>query len=272
MIKVVVCGATGKVGREVCLAVEKDPELKLVGAVGKRSAGKDLGKMIGLKRELIVRDDLENLFKEVKPDVLVDFTHPTVVLENIKTTLNQKVNAVVGTTGLAKKDLEELAVLSQEKGVGLIVAPNFALGAVLMMNFSKQATKYFSKVEILELHHNKKADAPSGTAIKTAETIAQALNHYGSGQARSESSNRAESEEIIKGVRGGQVKGIPLHSIRLPGLNAHQEVIFGGPGQTLKIRHDALDRSCYIPGVIMAIKEVPNRLGLTYGLDKLLEL
>lgn len=262
MIRVVVCGAAGKMGSLVCKAVENDSELVLVGAVGQRSAGLSLSQLLNIESKVIISKDVQGCLRESKAEVMVDFTHPSAVMGNVKTALRNGVHVVVGTTGLSEENLKEIEVLTSENGVNAIVAPNFALGAVLMINFCELAAKYFPNVEIIELHHQKKADAPSGTSIKTAEIIAQSRTTI----------PPSSGEERVKGVRGGRVKDVQIHSLRLPGLNAHQEVIFGGAGQTLSIRHDALTRSCYMPGVLMAIKEVQKRKGLTYGLDKLLIL
>jgi len=174
------------------------------------------------------------------------------------------VRPVVGTTGITETDLEKIAAWSEEYATSAIIAPNFALGAVLMMLFAAQAARYLPEAEIIELHHAEKVDAPSGTAIKTAEMILQA---------RGQSTRAAVAElEKVKSARGGNMDGVRLHSVRLPGLVAHQEVIFGGVGQTLTIRHDSLSRSSFMPGVVLAIKEVMNREGVCYGLEKILSL
>lgn len=262
MIRLVVAGGAGKMGREVCKAVDKDPDLALVGAVGRQSLGIDLGKTLHLKDGVVVVKDLDRCLKENRAQVMVDFTHPASVMDNVRLALKKGVHVVVGTTGISEKDLKEIEGLTQKNKANAVVAPNFALGAVLMIKFCELAAGYFPRVEIIEEHHDKKVDVPSGTAIKTAESIAL--------QRKAKFS--VPTEETAKEFRGGVVKGVRVHSIRLPGFNAHQEVIFGGPGQTLKIRHDVLDRSCYMPGVIMAIKKVLNQPGLTYGLDKLLNL
>jgi 4-hydroxy-tetrahydrodipicolinate reductase len=225
-IKVLINGANGKMGSETVNAVLKEADLELVGQT-------DIG------------DNLAEGIKEAHADVVVDFTRPDAVMKNVKTILNNKAHAVVGTTGLTPANLEEIKKLCAKNKVNCIVAPNFAIGAVLMMKLARQAAHYLPQVEIIELHHDKKLDAPSGTAKKTAEMI----------------------EEEREGMKG---KKIPIHSVRLQGLVAHQEIIFGGLGQTLKIRHDSINRTSFMPGVVMAIRKVRKIKGLVYGLENLL--
>jgi 4-hydroxy-tetrahydrodipicolinate reductase len=245
MIKILVNGARGKVGVEIVKAVQKETDLKLVG-------------------EADVDDKLKDKIWFEKPDVVVDFTHPNVVKENVKTILEAGCHAVVGTTGLREEDLAELGMLAKEKNKGLIVCPNFAIGAVLMMKYAAEIGKYMPTVEIIELHHDKKVDSPSGTAIKTAEMI-QSNNKY-----INHTLNNREEKELYEGARGAKVKGIPIHSVRLPGYVAHQEVIFGGLGQTLTLRHDTISRESFMPGVIIAVRKVVGIKGLVYGLENLL--
>ncbi|MFA6431786.1 MAG: 4-hydroxy-tetrahydrodipicolinate reductase [Candidatus Margulisiibacteriota bacterium] len=220
-IKVIVNGAKGKMGDETVKAVGKEPELELIAAL-------DAG------------DDLAGKIISSKADVVVDFTHPGSVLANIKIILASKAHAVIGTTGLAADDLKIIESLCKANNVNCLVAPNFAIGAVLMMQFAKEASKYMKDVEIIEFHHAQKVDKPSGTAIKTAQMI----------------------KEVTK-------TDVPTHSVRLPGLVAHQEVIFGGLGQTLTIRHDTINREAFMPGVIMAIKKIGGANGFVYGLENL---
>jgi 4-hydroxy-tetrahydrodipicolinate reductase len=212
--------------------------------------------------ELPVANDLEQLLESVRPDVMVDFTNPQAVFGNTRTALNQKVNCVVGTTGLNEIELKQLEKTALENNVGLAVIPNFAIGAVLMMKMARELAQYFPDVEIIELHHDQKMDAPSGTAIKTAEMISE-------GRSRTIYRNTREYEKI-SGARGGETKGIRIHSVRLPGFIAHQEVIFGGVGQSLTIRHDSYDRVSFMPGVVMTVKKIVGIKGMVYGLDKLL--
>ncbi|HBE79580.1 MAG TPA: 4-hydroxy-tetrahydrodipicolinate reductase [Firmicutes bacterium] len=258
-IRVLVSGASGRMGREVSKTILNDEELQLVGAVDKMNIGKDIGNLVGLEPvNIFLQEDLAAGLKSCKPQVMVDFTTPATAMPNIRVALTSGTNVVVGTTGLTPDNLTEINGLCTKYQVNALVAPNFAVGALLMMRFAATAAKYFPQVEIIELHHDQKLDAPSGTSIKTAEMILAG---------REQSSPAAIGEEKIKGVRGGEMGGIHLHSIRLPGLIAHQEVIFGGQGQTLTIRHDSMSRESFMPGVVLAVKTVSQRPGFTYGLE-----
>jgi 4-hydroxy-tetrahydrodipicolinate reductase len=264
MINVLVIGAAGRMGQTVCRTVLDDSELSLVDAVDVASVGKDIGEVLGSGNLGVpISDNLSQSLESISPDVVVDFTHPNAVMNNIRTVLGHNIDMVVGTTGITEDNLEEIKSLLKTSKSHIFIAPNFAIGAVLMMKFAELAAKHFDSVEIIELHHDKKADAPSGTALKTAEIIAESspvpVKSF-------------QSEQAVQGARGGEYKGIHIHSIRLPGLVAHQEVIFGGAGQTLTIRHDSIDRSSFMPGVILAIKNIHKKEGLTHGLDKLLGL
>lgn len=262
-IKVIVSGALGKMGMETAQAVHNDPELELVGLVDIRARGEVFGDMAGSKEiSLTIHNDLDKMIEMTRPDVMVDFTNPQAVYNNTRTALKQQITCIVGTTGLNEVELRQLEKLALEKQVGVAVIPNFALGAVLMMKLAQEAAQYFPDVEIIELHHDQKLDAPSGTAIKTAEMIT-------ANRQRIPARNSREFEKIA-GARGGEINGIRVHSVRLPGLIAHQEVIFGGIGQSLRIRHDSYDRVGFMPGVIMSIKKMTNTTGLVYGLENLL--
>ena len=265
MIKVIVNGAAGKMGGEVIRAIKKEKDIQLVGACDIEHVGIDAGEFaavgpIGVE----ISKDLKKSIASEKPDVVVDFTHPNVAMNNVRMILEAKANAIVGTTGLTEANLSEIKKLCEQNKVNCLVAPNFAIGAVLMMMFSKTAAKYMPNVEIIELHHDKKADAPSGTALKTAELILQSEAAAGLIKGKS-----AEIEKLV-GARGGDMNGIHIHSIRLPGFVAHQEVIFGGIGQTLTIRHDSISRESFMPGVVMAIRKIKSINGLVYGLENLL--
>ena len=207
--------------------------------------------------------NLDHILTNCQPDVLVDFTTPQAAMPAVRIAAKQGVNLVIGTTGLTADDISEMERLSTAHKVGIVVAPNFALGAVLMMHLAKIAAKYLDYAEIIELHHHLKVDSPSGTALSTARAMAQA---------RDKPFHQPPEQGKTSNSRGEQVEGITIHSVRLPGLLAHQEVILGAPGQTLSIRHDTISRECYMPGVILAIKEVVKRQGLIYGLDALLNL
>lgn len=262
-MKVIVNGAGGNMGKEVVRAVYAQDGLELCGAVDLNEVGKDVGELCGLGCIGVqVTDDLDYTIKRTQPQVVVDFTTPFVVMKNIEITMCNGVNLVVGTTGITNVDLEKIRLRAAQKKVKAVIAPNFALGAVMMMIFARQAVRYFDDVEIIEMHHDQKVDAPSGTAMKTAEMILEQKN--------SSAASLAQELEKIPGVRGGEMGGIKIHSIRLPGLVAHQEVIFGGLGQTLTIRHDSLNRTSFMPGVIMAIKKLSTIEGVVYGLENLL--
>ncbi|ADG82253.1 dihydrodipicolinate reductase [Thermincola potens JR] len=259
----VVNGACGRMGREVVEAVYREPDMELVGAIDIRNNGFDIGPLVGLEPTgvLVVRN-LNKLLQETDVDVVVDFTGPDTVYKNMKTVLENKVNLVVGTTGILPEQLEEIKKIAEAQGLGVLIAPNFAIGAVLMMKFAAQAARYLPHVEIIELHHDQKLDAPSGTALKTAELIQQNRAVFRQGH--------INEYEKISGVRGGEFEGMRIHSIRLPGLIAHQEVIFGGLGQTLTIRHDSLNRESFMPGVILSIRKVMDMKGVIYGLENLI--
>lgn len=264
-IKVAVNGALGNMGKEVIRAVVAEPGLELAAAIDVNGDGTDIGEIAGVgKTGIPVTADLAQTLRESKPDVLVDFTSPYSVMQNIETSLSLGVRPVVGTTGITEADLDKINNWSNQNQTSAIIAPNFAIGAVLMMLFAAKAAKYMPDAEIIELHHDKKVDAPSGTAIKTAEMILKARGHSGR--------KVVDELEKVTGARGGSMDGIHLHSVRLPGFVAHQEVIFGGIGQTLTIRHDSLSRTSFMPGVILAVKEIMKRPGVTYGLENILNL
>ncbi len=243
MITVAVLGSKGRMGSEVCRAVDADPELELGPCA-------DIG------------DPLDGLSDA---DVAVDFTTPGSVKDNIKACLDLGLHVVVGTTGLAAVDLEDITGWSKEMSRNVFVAPNFAVGAVLMMMFARQAAAFFERAEIVERHHERKLDAPSGTALRTAELMNEARGSvpWASG---------ADETETLTGSRGGESAGIRIHSLRVPGSVAHQEVILGSAGETLTIRHDSLDRASFMPGVLLAVKKVGHLPGLTVGLEQLLDL
>ncbi|MEV0683549.1 4-hydroxy-tetrahydrodipicolinate reductase [Nocardia sp. NPDC050378] len=246
-IRVGVLGARGKVGQAICAAAEAAADLELVAQVDKGDA-------------------LET-FTETGTQVVVDFTHPDVVMGNLKFLIENGIHAVVGTTGFDESRLAEVrGWLAQRPEVGVLIAPNFAIGAVLSMRFAEQAARFFESVEVIELHHPNKADAPSGTAYRTAALIAAARDEAGVG--RSPDATTAE----LEGARGADVDGVRVHSVRLAGLVAHQEVLFGTQGETLTIRHDSIDRSSFAPGVLLGVREIAGRPGLTVGLDPFLDL
>jgi 4-hydroxy-tetrahydrodipicolinate reductase len=262
-IKVLVHGALGRMGREVVAAISRDPELELVGAVDIKATQDQLTLPDGSKK-IPLSTDLNSLIQSSHPKVLLDFTIAEAAVPAARMALKQKVNVVIGTSGLTEDDLKEIGQLSEANKVGAIVAPNFTIGAAILLNAAKEAAKLFDYADIIEMHHHEKVDAPSGTAIATAKAMVQSR-----GKPFLYSKTK---KETLSGTRGGEIDGVTIHSVRLPGFVASQEVVFGGLGQTLSFRHDTIGRECYVPGVIMAIKEVINRKGLIYGLDALLKL
>jgi 4-hydroxy-tetrahydrodipicolinate reductase len=245
-IRVGVLGARGRMGSEVCRTIDAAPDTDLVAMV----------------------DEGDWLFNvsDAGAQVVVDFTTPDVVLDNVRWCIDQGISTVVGTSGFDSERIETVSGwLEQRPDVGVIIVPNFALGAVLMMQFAQKAARYFESVEIIELHHPNKVDAPSGTALRTAQLIAAARADAGLGALPD------ATTESLDGARGSAVAGIPVHAVRLRGLVAHQEVLFGTVGETLTLRHDSLDRSSFMPGVLLAVRQIVGRPGLTVGLEALLD-
>ena len=245
-MKVAVLGAKGRMGAETVAAIESASDLTLSSAL-------DLG------------DSLDQLIK-TGTEVVIDFTHPDSVMKNLEFAINNGIHVVVGTTGFDDKKLSELKnLLSKNPKVGALIAPNFGLGAVLMMQFSQKAAQYFESVEIIELHHANKVDAPSGTAIRTAELITDARKQSKKGEMPD------ASKTIIPGARGAKIGDVPIHSVRSHGYVAHQEVIFGDAGETLSIRHDSINRTGFMPGVLIGVRNVAKHPGLTVGLENYME-
>ena len=262
MIRVGVLGAAGRMGRLVSQAVAEDPDLALVAGINPSFDGKPLGPMIGHPEiDVRISDEIETLL-QAETEVAVDFTRPDVVMDNVRWAIEHAMHIVVGTTGVGPEQFAEIERLLEDGESNVVVAPNFAIGAVLLQRFAAMAARVFPAAEIIELHHEGKLDAPSGTALATAERMAKARGEEWEGP----------NGESLGGVRGGDVQGIRIHSVRLPGLVAHQEVVFGGVGQTLTLRHDSMQRVSFMPGVLLAIKEVIRRPGLTVGLEPLLGL
>jgi 4-hydroxy-tetrahydrodipicolinate reductase len=244
-MRVAVLGSKGKVGATMVQAVEAAEDLSL-------SAGVDAG-------------DSLSLLTDNETEVVIDFTHPDVVMGNLEFLIDNGINAVVGTTGFTDERLQQVrSWLDAKPGVAVLIAPNFAIGAVLSMHFAKQAAPFYESVEVIELHHPHKADAPSGTAARTAELIAESRKDL--------PPNPDATTSSLPGARGANVDGIPVHSVRLAGLVAHQEVLFGTEGETLTIRHDSIDRTSFVPGVLLAVRRVAEHPGLTIGIESLLSL
>jgi 4-hydroxy-tetrahydrodipicolinate reductase len=255
VIRVGVIGATGKVGAEVCRAVHADPDMELVAGISRSKAGEKAADALGLEgSDMVLAENLDS-FVESDVEVAVDFTSAQFAPEHVAWAIEHGTHIVVGTTGF------EVDEAWREAPIGVFVAPNFAIGAVLLQRFAREAARHLPAVEIVELHHDGKADAPSGTAIATARGIA----------AERAETPTAPGDEKVAGARGGAVDDVRIHSVRLPGLVAHHEVIFGGQAQTLTIRHDSTDRSSFVPGVLLAIRWIPDHQGLTVGLEHLLE-
>ncbi len=244
-MRVGVLGAAGKVGTAMCAAVRDAKDLEL-------SAEVDAG-------------DALSLFTDSATEVVIDFTHPDAVMDNLEFLISHGIHAVVGTTGFTDARIEQVrSWLAASPKTGVLIAPNFAIGAVLSMHFAQKAAPYFESAEVIELHHPQKADAPSGTATRTAQLIAQARKGL--------PPNPDATSTGLPGARGADIDGIPVHSVRVTGLVAHQEVLFGTMGETLTIRHDSLDRTSFVPGVLLAVRQIAQRPGLTIGIEALLDL
>ena len=264
-MRVGVLGATGRMGQATCRALLATDDLELVAAVARSSGvGHELRELVPeAPADLLVGESLSDLVA-AEAEVVVDFSRPEATMAAVEGLLRDGIHLVSGTTGLPQTALDQLAALAGKADHGNAVwAPNFALGAVLAMHFATIAARWYPAAEVIELHHQGKADAPSGTAIRTANAIAAA---------RAGPQESPPGKESVAGVRGGEVGGVRVHSVRLPGLVAHQEVLFGGEGEVLTLRHDSLDRTSFMPGVLLAVRQVTTRTGLTVGLEPLLGL
>jgi 4-hydroxy-tetrahydrodipicolinate reductase len=272
-IPVIVNGAAGKMGREVIKVVAQAPDMILIGALdtSPEHQDKDAGELAGFSEplEVPITNQLEPMLgyvageRQLQPGVIVDFTHPDSVYDNVRSAIAYGIRPVVGTTGLSPEQLKNLADFAEKASTGCLIIPNFSIGMVLLQQAAVTASQYFDHVEIIELHHNQKADAPSGTAIQTAQLLAEMGKTFNPPQ--------LEETEKLPGARGSlSDEGIRIHSVRLPGLIAHQEVIFGAAGQIYTLRHDTSDRSCYMPGVLLAIRKVNQLKSLVYGIEKIL--
>ncbi|ABM72114.1 Dihydrodipicolinate reductase [Prochlorococcus marinus str. MIT 9515] len=273
-IPVLVSGALGKMGREVVNSVLNASDCELVAAIdiNKKNNGENISQLLNLKSsEIFVSNDLEGTLcsisqnyrnQEINP-VLVDFTHPDSVFENTRSAIAYGISPIIGTTGLSPSQINDLSIFAQKAEVGCAIIPNFSVGMVLLQQAASVAAKFYDNIELIEMHHNQKADSPSGTCIKTAEMIEEYPKQYNEGLVK--------ETESLKGVRGGvRDSGLNIHSIRLPGLLAHQVVMMGSPGETYTIRHDTIDRKAYMPGVLQAIRKIGKFNSLIYGLEKLI--
>ncbi len=264
MITVAVCGCCGKMGQEVVKTVLAHQNLKLVAAIDQKKIGDDIGYITqGKECGVVITSNLKQTLEEHKPNVVVDFTQPTGLTDKIKCYQETKTPAVIGTTGLSETDLEWVKQSVKKTKTGCLIAPNFSIGAILCMQFASLAAKYFHNAEIIELHHNQKKDAPSGTAVKTAQMMQAAHASFTEGN--------CPETETLSGARGGVANAdIHIHSVRMPGYIASQEVLFGAEGQTLTIKHDTFSRSCYMSGVVLGIEKMSDSSEFIYGLEYLL--
>ncbi|MBF2600567.1 4-hydroxy-tetrahydrodipicolinate reductase [Listeria seeligeri] len=263
-MKVAVSGFKGRMGHEVVKMILREEDLELIAVLDHKTNEKNISEIVEFSSlDVPVYADLSEMLENAKPDCVVDFTTPKVGYTNMKTILEHGVRAVVGTTGFQPEQIAELRKIAETKKIGAVIAPNFAVGAVLMMQFAQKAAKYFPNVEIIELHHDNKLDAPSGTAVKTAEMMAEVRDYVKQGA--------AEEVELIEGARGGEFEGMRIHSVRLPGLVAHQEVIFGAEGQGLTLRHDSYDRISFMSGVALSVRKTKELETLIYGLENILD-
>ena len=273
-IPVLVSGALGRMGREVVNSVLNSTDCELVAAIdiNKKNNGENISQLLNLKSsEVFVSNDLEGSLcsisqdfrnQEIKP-VLVDFTHPDSVFDNTRSAIAYGISPIIGTTGLSPSQINDLSIFAQKAEVGCAIIPNFSVGMVLLQQAASVAAKFYDNIELIEMHHNQKADSPSGTCIKTAEMIEEYPKQYNEGLVK--------ESESLKGVRGGvRDSGLNIHSIRLPGLLAHQVVIMGSPGETYTIRHDTIDRKAYMPGVLQAVRKIGGFKTLVYGLERLI--
>ncbi|PPA71247.1 4-hydroxy-tetrahydrodipicolinate reductase [Jeotgalibacillus proteolyticus] len=265
-IKVVIAGPRGRMGREAVKLVMNTSHFKLVGAIDYKYDDTTLNEVDGFTDthdSVKVFSNPDDCFQELLPDVLIDLTTPETGYEHTKAALLHNVRPVVGTTGFTDGQLDELKEIAESRGLGVIIAPNFAIGAVLMMKFSQMAAKYFEDVEIIEMHHDQKLDAPSGTGIKTAQMIQEVRT--------SKKQGHPNEKETIDGARGSDIDGMRVHSVRLPGLIAHQQVMFGGEGQLLTVRHDSHDRASFMSGVRVCVDTIMKLDTLVYGLENILD-
>ncbi len=275
-IPVLVAGALGRMGAEVVKAVSLSSKLEIVGAIETSSdkEGVDVGEELGLgPLNVPITSDFEGSLCTASQAVrdasagtgavLVDFTHPSVVYEHTRSSIAYGVHPVIGTTGLSADQISDLSEFASKASIGAAIIPNFSVGMVLLQQAAAAAASFYDYVELTELHHNLKADAPSGTCIKTAELIEEIGKEFNVEQ--------VEQKESVPGCRGGlRPSGLRMHSLRLPGLVAHQEVMFGSPGETYTVRHDTIDRSAYMPGVLLTIQKVCRLKGLVYGLERII--
>ncbi len=275
-IPVLVAGALGRMGSEVIRAISASKDCELVGAIDnqKDKEGEDVGSLLGLGSiDVFISSDYEATLCAASQDVskegssngavIVDFTHPNVAYKHTRTAIAYGVHPVIGTTGITAEQLDDLSTFAEKASIGSAIIPNFSVGMVLLQQAAASAARFYEFAELTEMHHNKKADAPSGTCIKTAELMEDQRSNF--------NSSSIEEQEFIKGSRGGlRASGLRLHSVRLPGLVAHQQVMFGSNGETYELSHNTIDRSAYMPGVLLVVRKVRQIKKLIYGLEKIL--
>jgi 4-hydroxy-tetrahydrodipicolinate reductase len=264
MISIVIAGPRGNMGREAVKMVENEDQFALKAVVDHRYDGISMKEAEGMEPlDIPVYKEIEACFTKEKPDVLIDLTNPETGKVHLRKALEHGVRPVIGTTGFTDEDIKELSAEAEKKKLGAVIAPNFAIGAILLMKLSRMAARYMDDVEIIEQHHDRKLDAPSGTAMKTAQMISEVRKEKPQGH--------PDETEAWEHARGAEYEGMRVHSVRLPGRVAHQEVIFGGEGQTLTLRHDSLNRTSFMPGVRLAVEKVMETTGLVYGLDEFID-
>lgn len=268
-IRVVIAGINGRMGRASAKLIAESNELCLAGAFGRPGAayaGKDTGELTGgTTTGILVSNELKDLPAGAQPDVLLDFSLAEAAFENAKMAFDRGIRPVIGTSGLGEAKVKALSEIASRKGIGALVVPNFSVGAVLMMEFARQAGAFFANVEIVEMHHTRKVDAPSGTAVYTASKLAATGSRFNAAE--------VEEQELVPGARGGVTEsGVRIHSLRLPGLISHQEVIFGGAGELLTLRHDSFNTDCFLKGILLSLKAVMRMNCLAVGLENILSL
>jgi len=265
MIHVVIAGARGRMGSEAVKAIENAQDMKVVAVYDYKYDGQHLhnGEVREDGQGIPIYTNFEQLAQETTPQVLVDLTVPQTVYRNMELAIEHGIRPVVGTSGLTNEEVDQLTTLAAAHEIGGIIAPNFSIGAVLMMKFSQMAARYIDDIEIIEMHHDQKVDAPSGTATKTVDMINEVRT--------SKQQGHPDETESMSGARGAEVNGMHIHSVRLPGLVAHQQVLFGGEGELLTLRHDSFNRGSFMPGVLMAVREVLAQKSLVYGLENIIE-
>lgn len=265
MIHVAIAGARGRMGSEAVKAITNAHDMTLVAIYDYKYDGQHLhhGEVREDGEGIPIYTNFEKLAEDAKPDVLIDLTVPQTVYPNMEQAIEHGIRPVVGTSGLTTEEVEQLTSLAAAHEVGGIIAPNFSIGAVLMMKFSQMAARYIDDIEIIEMHHDQKVDAPSGTAVKTVDMINEVREAKKQGH--------PDEKESIPGARGAEVNGMHVHSVRLPGLVAHQQVLFGGEGELLTLQHDSFNRGSFMPGVLMAVREVMAQKSLIYGLENIID-